>query len=75
MASAKWFAVTKGARKTARQNIDALPDGLWTKCPNCSEILFNRELEKNLRVCNKCSYHYQLGASERIQIDRGRRDL
>jgi acetyl-CoA carboxylase carboxyl transferase subunit beta len=69
MASAPWFgSKAKAARKTARQSIDALPDGLWTKCPNCSEILFNKELEKNLRVCNKCSHHYRLGARDRIQI-------
>ncbi len=68
MAPAQWFGKAKAARKTARQSVDALPDGLWTKCPKCSEILFNKELEKNLRVCNKCSYHYKLGARERISI-------
>ena len=69
MAPAPWFGLKgKAARKTARQSIDALPDGLWTKCPKCNEILFNKELEKNLRVCNKCGYHYRLRASERISI-------
>ena len=67
MAPAPWFGLKgKAARKTARQSIDALPDGLWTKCPKCNEILFNKELEKNLRVCNKCGYHYRLRAQERI---------
>ena len=65
--AAKWFK-GKSARKAARQSVDALPDGLWTKCPKCNEILFNKELEKNLRVCNKCGYHYKLKAWERIQI-------
>lgn len=59
---------TKASRKEARQNVDALPDGLWTKCPECSEILFKKELEKNLFVCNKCGHHYVLGAWDRIQI-------
>lgn len=68
MAPAQWFGKAKAARKTARQSVDALPDGLWTKCPKCNEILFNKELDKNLRVCNKCGYHYKLGAWERIQI-------
>lgn len=64
-----WFGRKgKSAQKTARQNADALPDGLWTKCPKCSEILFNKELEKNLRVCNKCGHHYILKAWERIGI-------
>ena len=69
MAPAPWFGRrAKAAQKTARQGVDALPDGLWTKCPKCNEILFNKELEKNLRVCNKCSYHYKLSARERIGI-------
>lgn len=69
MAPAPWFGFKgKASRKTARQSIDALPDGLWTKCPKCSEILFNKELEKNLRVCNKCGYHYRLRAYDRIAI-------
>ncbi|MGC8862409.1 MAG: acetyl-CoA carboxylase, carboxyltransferase subunit beta [Armatimonadota bacterium] len=69
MTPATWFKSRGGAaRKTARQGADALPDGLWTKCPGCGEILFRRELEKNLRVCNKCGYHYRLSARERIEI-------
>lgn len=67
MSPAPWFGrKAKAARKTARQGADALPDGLWTKCPTCGEILFNKELDKNLRVCGKCGYHYRLGAHERI---------
>ena len=69
MAAAPWFGrKAKAARKTARQSIDALPDGLWTKCPECNEILFDRELQKNLRVCNKCNHHYRLGARDRIEM-------
>lgn len=52
----------------ARKTADAVPDGLWTKCPKCSEILFTKELEKNFRVCNKCGYHYKLGAKDRIAM-------
>lgn len=59
---------SKAARRIARQTADALPEGLWTKCPKCGEILFNKDLEKNLRVCNKCGYHYRLSARERIAI-------
>jgi acetyl-CoA carboxylase carboxyl transferase subunit beta len=63
-----WFHKAREARKQARKTADAVPDGLWTKCPKCSEILFTKELEKNLRVCNKCGSHYKLGAAERIAI-------
>lgn len=43
-----------------------IPDGLWTKCVGCSEVLYNKTLEENLKVCPKCSYHFVLGAYERI---------
>lgn len=45
-----------------------IPDGLWTKCQECSETLYNKTLEENLRVCPKCNYHFTLGAYERINI-------
>ncbi|MCM8796359.1 MAG: acetyl-CoA carboxylase carboxyl transferase subunit beta, partial [Candidatus Omnitrophica bacterium] len=45
-----------------------IPDGLWTKCDECSEMLYNKTLEENLRVCPKCNYHFTLGAYERINI-------
>jgi len=64
-----WFRRrSKAAGKAARKHLDALPDGLWTKCPNCGEILFSKELEKNLKVCNKCGYHFKLRAEERLAI-------
>ena len=43
-----------------------IPDGLWTKCEGCSEALYNKTLEENLKVCPKCNYHFALGAYERI---------
>jgi ribosomal protein S27AE len=69
MAPDGWFR-RKGnaAGKAARKHLDALPDGLWTKCPKCGEILFSKELEKNLKVCNKCGYHFKLEAVERLAI-------
>ncbi len=43
-----------------------VPEGLWTKCPSCTQIIFNKDLEKNLKVCPKCDYHFPLSAKERI---------
>jgi len=45
-----------------------VPDTLWLKCPRCAEIIYTRELERNLKVCRKCSYHFRLTASERIAV-------
>ena len=50
-----------------------IPEGLWTKCEECGEIIYNKALEENLKVCPKCQYHFTLTAQERIQqlIDSG----
>lgn len=45
-----------------------IPEGLWTKCPECGEIIYNKALEENLKVCPKCQYHFTLSAQERIQL-------
>lgn len=45
-----------------------IPDGLWTKCEGCSETLYNKAIEENLKVCPKCGYHFTLGAYERINF-------
>ena len=45
-----------------------IPDGLWTKCEECSETLYNKTLEENFKVCPKCSYHFGLTAYERINL-------
>jgi acetyl-CoA carboxylase carboxyl transferase subunit beta len=69
MSPSGWFARrSRAAGKAARIHLDQLPDGLWTKCSKCSEILFTRELQRNLKVCNKCGYHFKLTADERLQM-------
>lgn len=50
---------------TAKKDI---PEGLWQKCPVCNEILYSKELEKTLKTCGKCGYHFKMGARERIKI-------
>lgn len=49
-----------------RNDQQAIPDDLWVKCPNCSELIYSRELERNLQVCPKCNHHFRLRARERI---------
>lgn len=51
-----------------------IPEGVANKCPKCGTILFTKELEKNLKVCSACGYHFKLNAWERVEItlDDGR---
>ncbi len=50
-----------------------MPDGVWIKCIECSEIIYNGELSRNLRICPKCDYYFPLEPAERIAflVDRG----
>jgi len=43
-----------------------IPEGLWTKCPKCETMIFDKELDENLKVCSKCDHHFPIGARERI---------
>jgi acetyl-CoA carboxylase carboxyl transferase subunit beta len=43
-----------------------VPEGLWTKCPACSAVLYSTDLEKNLNVCPKCGEHQRIGARARL---------
>ncbi len=45
-----------------------IPEGLWTKCPECFAFLFRAELERNLEVCPKCSFHLRLKARQRLDL-------
>ena len=51
---------TPGARK------QAMPEGLWVKCPACEAVLYRTDLEKNLSVCPKCGHHSRVAARARI---------
>lgn len=50
-----------------------IPEGLWTKCSECGEIIYNKTLEEDFKVCPKCDYHFTLSARERVAqlIDEG----
>jgi acetyl-CoA carboxylase carboxyl transferase subunit beta len=45
-----------------------VPDNLWTKCPGCEQMLFQRELEANLHVCRNCGHHLRISAEQRLKI-------
>ena len=51
-----------------RPRRDAYPPDLWTKCPSCGEMLFNKQLDKVLRVCPSCGHHFRLSAAARLDM-------
>lgn len=65
--SAMWFRKDK-APKEPREKRSKVPEGLWVKCENCREILYNKELARNFKICTKCGYHFRLSAHERLRM-------
>jgi len=62
----EWFKrADKGLESNEKRE---LPDGLWIKCQNCGEILYKKELDRNLRVCRKCDYHFRMSSDEYVQM-------
>ena len=45
-----------------------IPENLWNKCPECSQMIFHRDMEKNLHVCQHCGYHMRLSAKLRLDM-------
>jgi acetyl-CoA carboxylase carboxyl transferase subunit beta len=62
-----WFSKTKKP-KVVRAGRSPVPQGLWVKCEGCREIIYSRELERNLRICPKCGYHFRIDAQARIDL-------
>jgi acetyl-CoA carboxylase carboxyl transferase subunit beta len=58
-----WFKRTKQDTKKVK-----IPEGLWVKCEGCKEIVYRKEVERNLKVCPKCSYHFRITTEERIKL-------
>ncbi len=63
-----WFKKTNFGFKIQRQRERETPDGLWRKCDGCGEILYNKDLERNLLVCSKCGHHFRIRAREYMRL-------
>ncbi len=62
-----WFKKLLPSRiRTGANSKKGVPEGLWSKCENCSSILYRTELERNLEVCPKCDFHIRLPARKRL---------
>jgi len=63
-----WF---KKARKpiasSTAEKPSRVPEGLWVKCPGCTQLIYKKELEQNLNVCPKCAHHFRITAAERLK--------
>jgi acetyl-CoA carboxylase carboxyl transferase subunit beta len=63
-----WFRKKKALTASIEKKNVQVPEGVWTKCKNCQEIIYAKEVQRNLNVCPKCDYHFRIGARERIDL-------
>ena len=70
-----WFKKGEEDVKEGKEKLEEikLSDNLWVKCKSCNEIIYRRVIERNLQVCPKCNYHFQIPARQRIEglVDPG----
>jgi len=63
-----WFRKKKALTASIEKKNVQVPEGVWTKCKNCHEIVYAKEVKRNFDVCPKCDYHFRIGARERIDL-------
>jgi acetyl-CoA carboxylase carboxyl transferase subunit beta len=63
-----WFKKARKPIASTKEKASRVPEGLWVKCPGCSQIIYNKDLATNLNVCPKCAHHFRVTAAERLRM-------
>ena len=64
-----WFKKDRKPIVTpAKEKLSRVPEGLWVKCPDCSQAIYNKDLVTNLHVCPKCVHHFHVSAIDRLRM-------
>jgi acetyl-CoA carboxylase carboxyl transferase subunit beta len=63
-----WFKKVRKPIEPQANKESRVPEGLWVKCPSCSEVIYNKDLAATLSVCPKCAHHFRIGAVERLRM-------
>jgi len=69
-----WFKRARKPIAATKDKSSRVPEGLWVKCPGCSNIIYNKDLATNSHVCPKCAHHFRISATDRLRVlfDDGR---
>ena len=63
-----WFKKTrKPIASATAEKPSRVPEGLWVKCPGCTQLIYKNDLEQNLNVCPKCAHHFRITSAERLK--------
>jgi len=64
-----WFKKAKKPKPIRREERrSSVPEGLWLRCSGCKEIVYSKEVRRNLDICPKCGHHFRIGPEERIRL-------
>lgn len=63
-----WFKKARKPIAPTKEKSSRVPEGLWVKCPGCSQVIYNKDLATNLNVCPKCAHHFRISAAERLRM-------
>ncbi|HWF85289.1 MAG TPA: acetyl-CoA carboxylase, carboxyltransferase subunit beta [Vicinamibacterales bacterium] len=63
-----WFKKARKPIAPTKAKPSRVPEGLWVKCPGCSQVIYNKDLATNLNVCPKCVHHFRITATERLRM-------
>lgn len=61
-----WIERILNKNNTAPTRKSSIPEGVWTKCDSCAQVLYRAEVERNLEVCPKCDHHMRMTARNRL---------
>ena len=69
-----WFKKEKTLKQRTTERKIKMPEGLWVKCLACQEMVYKKEVVRNVNVCPKCNYHFRISPRERLEmlLDDGR---
>lgn len=64
-----WFKKDKKPKPVRSERPrSTVPEGLWSKCDGCREVVYSKEVERNGRICPKCGHHFRIDAPARIRL-------
>ena len=62
-----WFTKTRKPMAPT-DKVSRVPEGLYLKCPGCTQVIYNKDLAANLGVCPRCAHHFKMTATERLAM-------
>ena len=63
-----WFKKVRKPIEPPGDKASRVPEGLWVKCPECAQVIYNKDLVASLNVCPKCAHHFRINAADRLRL-------